>query len=367
MNNKEIATGVLKHPLIQEILKHKLAESSVVNRLIVEEIMMEDDLEEARSKLATSALQGIKRNLRVAKKAGKLDAFVEKYKGPLEQGKIPYGKWSEITDETEREQLLTFVRDTLISIKGDSQNTTQSIEKTDGQPPTNPIDLVLEMLAEAIAAKATEKLVTPILNKINKVGNALVVGQAGAGVVTGGATWFTAALTAIGKAAAGEMAQFVAETALQKAIKEILLKGFRMLPKAKEMENASETLTKVLGKNVWGYIEKEIKTKSATPDKIKSILVKYWDEILKNFIISSAGGQLGENLKEWSVELVTFAPGNVPVGPFLAGQLGLNAEQIAEISAEAAQIAALPEKEEPDDNEEDDEGGDLERRRSWRR
>ena len=47
MNNKELATGVLKHPLIQEILKQKLAESSVVNRLIVEEIMMEDELEEA--------------------------------------------------------------------------------------------------------------------------------------------------------------------------------------------------------------------------------------------------------------------------------------------------------------------------------
>ena len=47
MNNKELATGVFKHPLIQEILKQELAGSSVVNRLIVEEIITEDELDEA--------------------------------------------------------------------------------------------------------------------------------------------------------------------------------------------------------------------------------------------------------------------------------------------------------------------------------
>jgi hypothetical protein len=131
MNNKELATGVLKHPLIQEILKRKLAESSVVNRLIVEEIMMEDELDEAKSAikkgtLAWNALQGIKRDLQKAKKADKLDAFVKKYEGPLEKGDIPYGKWSEITDKTEREQILSFARDSLVSIKGA------------GQPPASP-------------------------------------------------------------------------------------------------------------------------------------------------------------------------------------------------------------------------------------
>ena len=35
MNHRSIAIDVFKHPLIQEILKQKLAESSVVNRLIV--------------------------------------------------------------------------------------------------------------------------------------------------------------------------------------------------------------------------------------------------------------------------------------------------------------------------------------------
>ena len=353
MNNQELAIDVFKHPLIQEILKRKLAESSVVNRLIVEEIMMEDELDEVKAptyKSMKKAIDSWFQMKRGKKSVDEIEVLLKKI----------YPRWEKrirtIEDPTDLEKLLNYPQEKFeLEKKRAAKVATDDTEdptSTDGQPSTDPIDLVLEMLAEAIAAKATEKLVTPILSKINKVGNALVLGQATTGVVTGGATWFTAALTAMGKAAAGEIAQFVAETALQKAIKEMLLKGFRMLPRAEDMENASETLTKVLGKDVWGYIEKEIKTGSATPDKIKSILVNFWDRILKNFIISSANGELGENLKEWSVELVTFAPGfgeyKVPVGPFLAGQLGLTAEQIAEISAEAAQIAALPEKEGPE-------------------
>ena len=130
MNNKELAIGVYKHPLIQEILKRKFAESSVVNRLIVEEIMMEDELEEAESVIkrgskAYNALQGIKRNLRMARNNDKLDTFVKKYEGPLEKGKIPYSKWSEITDEKERNQILGFVRDTLEDLKKQQKDTTK--------------------------------------------------------------------------------------------------------------------------------------------------------------------------------------------------------------------------------------------------
>ena len=117
MNNRELAIGVYNHPLIQEILKRKIAEPSLINQLIVEEVMMEDELEEARSRLATSALSGIKRDLRNAKNNDKLDAFVKKYEGPLEQGNIPYKRWSEITDEEERKQILGFVKNTLEGIK----------------------------------------------------------------------------------------------------------------------------------------------------------------------------------------------------------------------------------------------------------
>ncbi len=379
MNNQELAVDVWKHPLIQEILKRKLAESSVVNRLIVEEIMMEDELEEAKSASQTIAYamtKYIKSATSEQERLEKMDEFMGKLATEAMLAEL-IPNWSRKDEDVKKEiikKAKTFKSRTHTKLQkalsqADSEQEVQQfidntarvidnqviepdLQSTDGQPSTDPIDLVLEMLAEAIAAKATEKLVTPVLNKINKVGNALVVGQAATGAATGGATWFTAALTAMGKAAAGEIAQFVAETALQKAIKEMLLKGFRMLPKAEEMENASATLTKVLGEDVWKYIDTEIKAGTANPEKIKSILVNFWDKILKNFIISSASGELGEKLKEWSVELVTFAPGfgeyKIPVGPFLAGQLGLTAEQIAEISAEAAQIAALPEKEEPE-------------------
>jgi hypothetical protein len=37
MNKKTIAIGVAKHPLIKKILEAKLAESSLVSRLIIEE------------------------------------------------------------------------------------------------------------------------------------------------------------------------------------------------------------------------------------------------------------------------------------------------------------------------------------------
>ena len=41
MNNKELVIDVFKHPLIQEILKRKIVESSVINRLIIEETLNE--------------------------------------------------------------------------------------------------------------------------------------------------------------------------------------------------------------------------------------------------------------------------------------------------------------------------------------
>ena len=43
MNNKELATLVYKHQLIQEIIKHKIAEPSLINRLIVQEVLREED------------------------------------------------------------------------------------------------------------------------------------------------------------------------------------------------------------------------------------------------------------------------------------------------------------------------------------
>ena len=91
MNNQELAIDVFKHPLIQEILKRKLAESSVVNRLIVEEIMAEDDLEEAKSASQTisyAMTKYIKAANSEEERVAKMDEFMEK----LTQG----GLWGEL-------------------------------------------------------------------------------------------------------------------------------------------------------------------------------------------------------------------------------------------------------------------------------
>ena len=43
MNNKQLATLVYKHQLIQEILKKEIVDPSVINRLIVEEVLSETE------------------------------------------------------------------------------------------------------------------------------------------------------------------------------------------------------------------------------------------------------------------------------------------------------------------------------------
>ena len=47
MSKKSIAVGVYNNPTIQQYLKEGILTSSQINKLIVEEIMSEDDLDEA--------------------------------------------------------------------------------------------------------------------------------------------------------------------------------------------------------------------------------------------------------------------------------------------------------------------------------
>ena len=62
MNNRELAINVFKHPLIQEILKRKLAESSIINRLIVEEILDDEgpEVEQAAKDIQRQIIQKFK-------------------------------------------------------------------------------------------------------------------------------------------------------------------------------------------------------------------------------------------------------------------------------------------------------------------
>jgi len=153
MNNKELAIDVFKHPLIQEILKQKLAESSVVNRLIVEEIMMEDELEEAKSSAYTNLRARIRADFNAALSQNKLDVFIKKYKEPLVKGGIPSGNWENVTDPKEKEQLLGFVNTSLekaiqLAKESGSDGTEVTAQSTDDVPQSTEQQLTDVYLAQ---------------------------------------------------------------------------------------------------------------------------------------------------------------------------------------------------------------------------
>jgi len=108
MNNKELATGVFKHPLIQEILKQELAGSSVVNRLIVEEIITEDELDEA----PRSPYNNIKNNIGVwFNQQARNDVPIEKQESNFTRKMIP--KWTGAMEDqgfsnAQKEELLAY-------------------------------------------------------------------------------------------------------------------------------------------------------------------------------------------------------------------------------------------------------------------
>jgi hypothetical protein len=218
----------------------------------------------------------------------------------------------------------------------DIVKTAQSVKDTSG----GVVDLVLDLLADSVADKATETLVTPILDKINMLGDGAAAAQAAASVGTGGASLISAGLTLLAKKVTAEIAQAAGEAAIKVGIRALLNKGFGMIPKANVISKGDQILVKILGQTVWKKIDELVKKGSAKRNEIKTILQDNWEQILSNFIVVSASGELGKSLKEWSVEAVTFEIAGAPIGPFLAKQLGLSDEQIQEINEEAAQMAA---------------------------
>ena len=62
MNNKELATLVYKHQLIQEILKKEKFDPSVINRLIVEEVLGENEETSPVDKLKKAATEALRKN-----------------------------------------------------------------------------------------------------------------------------------------------------------------------------------------------------------------------------------------------------------------------------------------------------------------
>ena len=111
MNNKELAILVYKHQLIQEIIKHKIVKPSVINRLIVEEIMMEDELEEARTpeqqKIVSKIANLINRKLSPNKQPDleKWAAAIEAVETDKDPG---ISGWGDLSDEQKSYALQTF-------------------------------------------------------------------------------------------------------------------------------------------------------------------------------------------------------------------------------------------------------------------
>jgi hypothetical protein len=110
MNKKKIATNVLKHPLIQEIIKQEIASPSTINRLIVNEVLSEDELEEARTPEQKKIVSKIA-NLINRKLSPKKQPDLEKWTAALkavEAGENPgITGWDDLSDEQKNYALQT--------------------------------------------------------------------------------------------------------------------------------------------------------------------------------------------------------------------------------------------------------------------
>jgi hypothetical protein len=110
MNKKSIALGVIKHPLIKKILEANIASSSVVNRLIVEEIM--SDLEEAAvgdQGIYQSVTGGIRRITNPALPPDKLKTNVDKILASLEKGEVPHSRFKDASEPVQQ-KLIAYTR-----------------------------------------------------------------------------------------------------------------------------------------------------------------------------------------------------------------------------------------------------------------
>ena len=103
MNKKSIALGVIKHPLIKKILEANIASSSVVNRLIVEEIM--SDLEEAAvgdQAIYRSVTGGIRRITNPALPPDVLKTNVDKLLASLEKGEVAHARFKDASEPVQQ-------------------------------------------------------------------------------------------------------------------------------------------------------------------------------------------------------------------------------------------------------------------------
>ena len=162
MNIQELAIGIYKHPLIQEILKRNLAPSSLVNRLIVEELMAEDDLGEARTSPSQILGNGaIRRKFNNLQKAGDEDALFQwltTLKANVEKGTTGHPSFEKSDDEGARKLALGYVRDKLLGREAVQQFLDTRAKKTE-KPTISVTDIGAGDSFEYTSKKGTESAV----------------------------------------------------------------------------------------------------------------------------------------------------------------------------------------------------------------
>jgi len=162
MNIQELAVGIYQHPLIQEILKRNLAPSSLVNRLIVEELMAEDDLDEARTSPSQILGNGaIRRKFNNLQKAGDEDALFQwltTLKANVEKGTTGHPSFKKSDDEGARKLALGYVRDKLLGREAVQQFLDTRAKKTE-KPTISVADLGAGDSFEYTSKKGTESAV----------------------------------------------------------------------------------------------------------------------------------------------------------------------------------------------------------------
>jgi len=154
MNNKELAIGVFKHPLIQEILKQKLAESSVVNRLIVQEVLKEYNQEDVDFLLSSPG--------------DNVDAWLSRTDTEGKQALLDLIK-QKLAEEAEGE----IDKNSVKKLQGVAQKITKSIQLATGANTGSDLQGIAKIISEVAKESIAERTgpwVTKAIRKIPIIG-----------------------------------------------------------------------------------------------------------------------------------------------------------------------------------------------------
>ena len=211
----------------------------------------------------------------------------------------------------------------------DIAKTTQSLK----DKPSGFIELFKQVVSSAIAEKVADEIVKPILEKINA---AATVGQGigAAGTAAGGSGLLLVGLSLAGKFILGKAVEVGVSSAVEAGVRKLINEGLDLIPGIEKIENFDAVFTKILGEQVFDAIQEQAKTGNADVESIKALVAANWKQILRNFVVVSTDGDLGDNLQEWSTGFMSYEisipkVGEFPVGAMLSELIGFTPEEIA--------------------------------------